>query len=73
MNRPFRIYDSSTKRNLPWRCYKIFQNAHIGALIQARWAKVGTTLEVIDTEGGAFGQYKRGVNGITFTKLKETA
>ena len=73
MKRPFRIYDSNTKKNLPWRCYVHFNNAHIGALIQARWASIGTTLEVIDTEGGAFGSYKRGVNGITFAKLKEAA
>ena len=74
MKRPFRIYDSKTKKNLPHRAYVHFKNVHIAALVQARWANVGTaevTLEVISTEGAAYGQYKRGVHGITFYKLRE--
>ena len=71
MKRPFRIYDSKTKKNLRSRCYSIFRNAHVSALIHCRWGKVGDVLEVVDTNGGMYGQYKRGVSGITFTKVRE--
>lgn len=70
MGRPYRIYDTKTKTNLPYRCYVHFVKAHIGALIQSRWSKIGTVLEVIDVNGGAYGQYKRTLTGIEFIKLR---
>lgn len=67
--RPFRLYDAETKKFQPHRNYKIKQNAHLGALMQIRWAKVGTTLEVVDLSlGRMHGQYTRGVNDIKFLK-----
>jgi len=67
--RPFRLYDAVTKKYVRYRNYKVKDNAHIGALIQARWAAVGTTLEVVNFHKGTLiGQYTRGVNDIKFLK-----
>ena len=67
--RPFRLYNADTKKFQSHRCFKIKQNAHLGALMQIRWAKVGTTLEVVDLSiGKMHGQYTRGVNDIKFLK-----
>jgi hypothetical protein len=49
---------------------RVPETAHVAALIECRWAKVGTTLEVINTASGnnrLLGQYHRGVNAVTFT------
>lgn len=67
--RPFRIYDAKKQEFLPHRCYSDARRASIGALIQVRWADVGSVYEVLDVhKGRLFGQYKRGVNDITFLK-----
>ena len=69
MKRPFRLYDSKTKKFLFGRNYGYKERAHIGALIQVRWAAVGTVIEVIDASiSKMIGQYKRGVNDIKFMK-----
>lgn len=65
--RPYRLWDGNEKVALRWRYYSKPKNAHMGALIEARWAKVGTTIEVINIETGKMlGQYTRHVNNITF-------
>ena len=67
--RPFRLYNANSKTYLPWRNFKHAQRAHVGAMIDVRWAHVGTVIEVIDVAHGRMvGQYKRGVNDIKFLK-----
>jgi len=72
-HRPFRLYNAKTKKYMPWRCYKHFRNAHIGALIEARWAPhVGAVIEVVDvSKGRMVGQYRRGLTSVIFSKGDE--
>jgi hypothetical protein len=66
--RPFRLWDAQEKKPLRWRYYVHKEKAHIAALIEVRWAAVGTTIEVYNaTSGKLLGQYTRKVNRITFT------
>jgi hypothetical protein len=65
--RPFRLYDPIRRRNYRWRCYSDGKRAHMGALIEARWAGIGETIEVYDVRTGRLmGQYTRRVDSITF-------
>lgn len=65
--RPYRIWNATAKQQLRYRYYSAAKRAHIGALIEARWAKVGVTLEVFNANTGRLlGQYTRGVNDIKF-------
>lgn len=65
--RPFRLWDAKAKKPLAHRCYAIKENAHMGALSEARWAKVGTVYDVYDVRNGKMiGQYIRRVNTIDF-------
>jgi len=67
--RPYRLWNAVAKKPLRWRCYKIRQNAHIGALVEARWSRPGMTIEVYDvTTGRLIGQYKREANTVSFTR-----
>jgi hypothetical protein len=67
--RPFRLWDANAKRDLRWRCYKAARSAHLGALVEARWSKVGTSIEVYDcTTGRLHGQYTRTPTSIIFQK-----
>jgi hypothetical protein len=69
--RPFRLYDPSKVGYLPWRCYKYHRRAVIGALIEVKWSKVGTTIEVIDVRNGRLiGSYTRKVNSVVFHSEK---
>lgn len=72
IKRPFRLYDSKTKKFLRSKNYKHFKNAHIGGLIEARWAPVGTTIEVIDKGAGETlrGQYTRTATTVRFTNVE---
>jgi hypothetical protein len=66
--RPFRLWDTKNKRQMQWRYYAHKHNAHIGALIEARWAEVGTTIEVFDVRYGRLvGQYTRKLHTVAFT------
>ena len=65
--RPFRLWDATKKQPMRWRCYLYMRNAHVGALIEARFAEVGTTIEVYDTRNGKLlGQYTRRPTSVTF-------
>lgn len=67
--RPFRLYNATAKESVAmrWRYYVHKRNAHIGALVEARWAKVGTTIEVVDIRNGKVdGSYTRHVNHIGY-------
>ncbi len=58
--RPFRLWHATERRNLRWRNFKDKRRAHIAAMIEARWAKVGVTIEVYNcTNGKLLGQYTR--------------
>lgn len=66
--RPFRIWDAKAKEALRWRYYAHLRNAHLGALVECRWAEVGTVLEVYNVlTGKLMGQYRRGLHDIKFT------
>lgn len=65
--RPFRLWDSVNRKNLRWRNYADSKRAHLGALIEARWAPIGTTVEVYDCRTQRLlGQYTRRVDSIRF-------
>lgn len=67
--RPFRIWDSQEKRNVPHRHYATLRRALDSALLLVRWSKVGVTLEVYDLRTAKWlGTYARRVDSITFTK-----
>jgi hypothetical protein len=67
--RPFRIWDSQEKRNVPHRCYATLRRALDSALLLVRWSKVGVTLEVYDLRTAKWlGTYARRVDSITFTR-----
>jgi hypothetical protein len=59
--RPYRLYDATAKKNLPWRFYKHPHNAHNGAILEIWWAKkIGWTIEVINVDNGRMlAQYTR--------------
>lgn len=65
--RPYRLWDANAKKALRWRCYLHSRSAHLGALIDTRWAKVGTTVEVFNADTGRLlGQYTRHEDRISF-------
>ena len=67
--RPYRLWNANEKHAMRWRYYSNSKRAHMGALIEARWAKVGTVIEVYNAENGRLlGQYKRTVNTIEFSQ-----
>lgn len=67
--RPFRLWDENEKKALRWRYYSDPRRAHIGALIEARWAKVGAVIAVVDVSvGRLLGQYRRNLNDVSFTR-----
>jgi hypothetical protein len=65
--RPYRLWDSREKALLRWRYYSDSKRAHMGALIEARWSPIGTTIEVINHDTGhLLGQYTRRVHSVDF-------
>jgi hypothetical protein len=71
--RPYRLWDAVDNIQVRWRCYAYPRNAHLGALIEARWGKPGHTIEVLDIRTGALlGQYKRTPTSVQFTHIKRT-
>lgn len=67
--RPFRLWNPFTKVNYRWRYYSSVRRAHIAALIEARWAKPDTVIEVYDARNGHLhGQYKRLLSTVAFMK-----
>jgi hypothetical protein len=66
-SRPYRLWNGKTQTALRWRYYSEPRRAHIGALIEARFAKVGTTIEVINIDTGKMlGQYTRRMHTVDF-------
>jgi len=67
--RPYRLWHANEKHALRWRCYTDPHRAHIGALIEARWSKVGVTIEVYDAlTGRMLGQYTRRTDTVSFLR-----
>jgi len=67
--RPFRLWNPKTGSHYPGRCYKYHRRAVIGALIECKWAAIGTTIEVLDVRTGKMiGSYTRKVNSVAFYK-----
>ena len=46
--RPYRLWDAIAKCDMRYRYYEIERNALNGALLEAAWARVGTSIEVYD-------------------------
>lgn len=68
--RPFRLWDANKGVQLRWRYYTDKRRAHIGALVEARWAAVGVTVEVFDIRNGKLlGQYTRRPTTVAFSDL----
>lgn len=66
--RPYRLWDASAKEQIRYRYYSDPKRAHMGALIESRWSKPGTVIEVFNAEHGRLlGQYKRTVNSVVFS------
>jgi len=69
--RPFRLWDAKDGEMVRWRYYLYPRNAHLGALIEARWAEPGKVIEVIDIRTSKLlGQYKRTPTSVAFTAIK---
>jgi hypothetical protein len=69
--RPYRLWNANEKEWVRRRWYKYPRNAHLGALIEARWAKPGEAFEVIDIRTESLlGQYKRTPTSVQFTSIK---
>ena len=67
--RPFRLWDANAKKCLVSRNYSDLKRAHMGALIEARWAEVGVCIEVFDiTKGKLRGQYTRTRDSVQFAE-----
>jgi len=65
--RPYRLWDANAKAALRFRYYSDPKRAHLGALIECRWSKIGVTIEVYDAGSGRLlGQYTRRVDSIKF-------
>jgi hypothetical protein len=65
--RPYRLWNANQKKTLRWRYYASPKRAHLGALIEARWAEVGTVIEVFDARNAALlGQYRRTPTSVAF-------
>jgi hypothetical protein len=62
VKRPFRLWNSTEKKQLQWAFFKSLRHAHMRALCEAAWAHEDTVIEVFDLRnGGLRGQYaKRG-------------
>jgi hypothetical protein len=64
--RPYRIWDSTEKKNLPYRAYSIALHAHWAAVHAVLYGAVplGVVLEVYNTlNGKLIGQYRLKPNG----------
>lgn len=69
--RPYRLWNANEKEMVRYRYYIHSRNAHLGALIETRWAKPGVAIEVIDIRfGSLLGQYLRTPTSVEFTQIK---
>lgn len=67
--RPFRLWDTKLKRNVPRRYYATERRALDSALVLIRWSHVGESIDVYDARvSNWIATYTRKVNTIQFTK-----
>jgi hypothetical protein len=67
--RPFRLWNANEKKQVRYRYYSDVRRAHVAGMIEARWAKVGVTIEVYDASNGRLhGQYTRTPTSINFQR-----
>lgn len=67
VKRPYRIWDSEAKTQVPHAYFLNLRHAHTRALSEAAWAHGDTALEVFDIRnGGLRGQYFRKGQDIKF-------
>lgn len=65
IERPFRIWDESAKRDLPHRCYLTFERAIERALTLLVWLPVGNAYTIYDSRNGkAKRMWKREISGL---------
>lgn len=65
--RPFHLWDAVLQEQVRYRCYSDKRRAAISAMVEARFSKVGTTIEVIDVRTARMlGQYTRRIDHVTF-------
>lgn len=70
--RPYRLWNANEKAQMRWRYYGSPRSAHLGALIETRWAKPGTVIEVIDARTAALlGQYRRTPTSVQFFDVRK--
>ena len=68
--RPFHLWNANARECIRWRYYSDPKRAHMAALIEARWSKVGTVIEVFDaSKGKLLGQYRRHVDSVKFYEV----
>lgn len=69
--RPYRLRNATDRPSfdLPHRYYVHPKRAHMGALIECRWTKPETVIEVYNVNtGDMLGQYKRMLSSIVFMR-----
>lgn len=65
--RPWRLWNAKARALMRWRNYSHLKHAHVGALIECRWADVGACIEVFNTQTGKLsGQYIRRLHSVEF-------
>lgn len=70
--RPYRLWNAKAREQVRWRYYSCPKNAHLAALIEARWGDVGTTIEVFDSRTAALlGQYRRTPTSVAFFDVRK--
>lgn len=71
VKRPFRLWNPKANKFLRSCNYKHMKNAHMGALKQAAWSQVGTTIEVLDVRNGKLlGQWSRTPTSVKFLNIE---
>ena len=67
--RPYRLWDAKANEPIRYRYFSIAVHAHWAAMKELRWAKIGTTIEVLDVNSAnrELGQYTWRVNSLTFS------
>lgn len=63
--RPYRLWLAQEKRQISHRYFGDPKHAHMAALVEARWERVGYTIEVFNSANGRLlAQYTRRIDNI---------
>ena len=67
VKRPFRLWDSHEKAQVPHAYFVNLRHCHMRALCEAAWSRGDSVFEVVDIRnGGLRGQYRRVGHNIEF-------